>query len=1212
MSPFANGASNGFAGGFSNGFADGAPNGFAGGQVNGFSSSAANGLASGQSNGFAHSVSDGFSAGFSSGFAESAPNGFMGGQVNGFANSAANGFASEQSTGFTYSDADGFSAGFSNAFATGFGSFPGEQGAFDQSFTNGFDQFSLQMSSSQFGAGYTSNGFEDSFLMPPAPPQSSYVEVRFEEHDRPMGLVLTWDYEYPMVDEIVPGYPAQMWPQLVPGLMLTSINGYRVPPGAGQWEIEQQLQHRPLVLGFEAMQQTNQPQYGGPMHSWQLGECYRCLQPLVIRASEDLQSEVVAHAAAGAIVYVTDYGVGESGRRLRIYSGGQVGWISCVTQTGVLLLGTSPAAESEATDLPLALQESFDNEESEQAIADRREARLNRMALAIRDREGGGDDDDSEDGQQKLKKKPTMLKRMTTKLGLDEEDDEEHPLTRSETLMKIIGFKSPKVEEEPESSDEEEEDDGASRVAFRRHQSGIPETAWGKAWAKLDVDEHPNEFHPESKWISFKRKTGILHLQVRIIAKTYSLESEGSYFPAAYNMASHIKFETGIAFLIFLNSICIAVETFYSADDRPPILDIAEHLFTAAFLCEWMLRVMAFSWVWFFNYQNLFDTFLVWVTGVFVMWILTPIGVDLVILRRFGALRILRMARLCKAIRIIPFFKELWMLVQGVMECTGLLFWTCLLGSLVHYTFAVAMIELVAKDPKFEDDSIVQEQFESVGKSMITLFQIMTFDSFAGIIRPIIKKDPKSAVIFGIFIGLAGIVLFNLMTAIVVRNAFDAAAADEEAVAKVKADNDLKIKAELLEMFEDLDEDSSGALSIEEFLECMDDINFVKRCKTLDIDLEDLPDIFEILDDGDGQVDQQEFILGMMRMQGVAPAAEVLKATCAMRAQNVHFDALEESFVQGSIGTFRGVEGNIEILQGALHDLIELSGQLFAKLDQEGIRKIHTGTMPKLPHLLDPELEEVEIHETDTQKKEEKALEKGVKTDRDRLLDSLKEAGADPQEAFVEKAIPASWILKTGRSPLQQNPGRLKLMRDTKLKERLLNLRPAAKAKPKAEEVSQVMRESLRSWRRLDIPMDNMGKLDKAQINHGDLPDRVPPSADFLPIGMIGASPPAKNKKVIDPLAALGLPVAKSAPAAKGQPGAPPAPAAKSQPPQARHPAAKGQPGAPPAPAAKGQARANHVQFAESQPKANGGMSLTPHSQAAAPPPQGGHPFAVP
>lgn len=46
--------------------------------------------------------------------------------------------------------------------------------------------------------------------------------------------------------------------------------------------------------------------------------------------------------------------------------------------------------------------------------------------------------------------------------------------------------------------------------------------------------------------------------------------------------------------------------------------------------------------------------------------------------------------------------------------------------------------------------------------------------------RPIIYAMPEAAIIFLLFMGIASIVLFNLMTAIVVKNAFDASEADEE------------------------------------------------------------------------------------------------------------------------------------------------------------------------------------------------------------------------------------------------------------------------------------------------------------------------------------------------------------------------------------------------------------------------------------------------
>merc|ERR1719171_2775233 len=59
----------------------------------------------------------------------------------------------------------------------------------------------------------------------------------------------------------------------------------------------------------------------------------------------------------------------------------------------------------------------------------------------------------------------------------------------------------------------------------------------------------------------------------------------------------------------------------------------------------------------------------------------------------------------------------------------------------------------------------------------------------------------------------------------------------------------------LFKMFQELDDDGSGNLSKAEFLDCLDDPMFCTRITSLDISLDDLPDVFAICDDGDGIVE---------------------------------------------------------------------------------------------------------------------------------------------------------------------------------------------------------------------------------------------------------------------------------------------------------------------------------------------------------------------
>jgi hypothetical protein len=504
-------------------------------------------------------------------------------------------------------------------------------------------------------------------------------------------------------------------------------------------------------------------------------------------------------------------------------------------------------------------------------------------------------------------------------------------------------------------------------------------------------------------------------------------------------------------------------------------------------------------------------------------------------------------------------------------------------------------MEFIAKDPMFEDNELVQDQFGTLLRAMLSLFQIMTFDSWSAIVRPIIDKDAKTVIIFFLFMGLSSIVLFNLMTAIVVTNAFDAAAADKEAVARVKAIQEVKTKGELIEMFEDLDEDRSGCLSKEEFFECMDDLTFVRKLKLLDIELEELPDIFEILDDGDGQVDQTEFINGMLKLQGPAMSAEMLKATCHMRTQNVHFTDLEDNFIMNAMEIFRNVDGHVDHLHQNMNDMMALTAEIVGQLDLAGITKVVGGSASQLPFLEDPDVDEMVKVEKAKQKKKKRLEKERKKAELHADLDKLKDLDKQElalrselyeQKSFVASTVPQDWVVRNGKSPLQQNPGKLRLNRDPQLKDRLMGRRK----KEVAKKVNGVHVGFHKAWETLDLPLDRDGLLDKQILheNYGSLPPPPPVVANGLsPWFMPPTEQPAEAvDRTTDPLAKLGLEAPAQEPPSSSDPAG--MAVAASPTPQAQDPA----PTEPPAPVAE--------------------VSLTSQVQGPNPEQPPSHPHAVP
>lgn len=489
------------------------------------------------------------------------------------------------------------------------------------------------------------------------------------------------------------------------------------------------------------------------------------------------------------------------------------------------------------------------------------------------------------------------------------------------------------------------------------------------AWAReqLDIPEDQDDW---SCSLRLQRKLGILELRLRIEAKRIDV-SENPPQPVLKAFVSSLKFECLIGVFIVLNAITSGVDAMYKAGEtRGGLITISENLFVLIFLLEYMLRVRAESWVWMFDPVNCFDTFVV-VTGILVVWILEPMGIEIDALRRIAAFRVLRLGRLAKTARTIPQFRELWMLVSGVLECSRLLFWSFVIIIGVHFMFAVLVMEIIAKSETFKDDELVAAVFPNLFYTMFTLFQIMTFDSWAGIVRPIVLKMPASTPIFGLFVGTAGIVLVNLMTAVVVKNAFDAAEADEEAKAHAQVAAEAKRQAELKEMFNSLDEDGSGALNREEFTDVLDDVSFLRQMKMLDIDLEELPDIFDILDDGDGEVTTEEFVVGITRLQGIAMSRDMLRCTSRNRILNASFAHVTEKVGLEADRTLSMTEGCLESSHENLVELQQMTAELLKKLEEIGIHRAVRSTTDNLHEVTLPTFESVSQREQEEAKKKD-------------------------------------------------------------------------------------------------------------------------------------------------------------------------------------------------------------------------------------------------
>jgi len=223
----------------------------------------------------------------------------------------------------------------------------------------------------------------------------------------------------------------------------------------------------------------------------------------------------------------------------------------------------------------------------------------------------------------------------------------------------------------------------------------------------------------------------------------------------------------------------------------------------------------------------------------------------------------------------------MWQLLQGIVDSFETLLWTYVMMSIVLYFFAIVATVLFGKMGMFDDDPdamvIIKANFDDVVQSMLTLFQIMTLDSWSDIMRPLMAVHVWVVIFFIVFITVSVFLLMNLITSVIVTQAFENGKADQaEKAADMEAEKEKTLK-ELARMFEEMDEDGGGTLSREELSHAWKDRRVRQKFRTMDISKKDLNILWTALDDGDGELTIEEFTGGMRKLKGEAKAKDILK-----------------------------------------------------------------------------------------------------------------------------------------------------------------------------------------------------------------------------------------------------------------------------------------------------------------------------------------------
>jgi voltage-gated sodium channel len=206
------------------------------------------------------------------------------------------------------------------------------------------------------------------------------------------------------------------------------------------------------------------------------------------------------------------------------------------------------------------------------------------------------------------------------------------------------------------------------------------------------------------------------------------------------------NFQNAIMILIVLNAVALGLETNSNVRDQfGKELHLFDNVVLAIFGAEITIKLMNRRLDFFKRGWNIFD---------FVI-----VGIALV--PSSGPLEIMRTLRIFRAMRLLSLVPSMRKVIQALFLAIPGIFSVGSIIMLIFYVSSVLTTNFFGAE--FDD------WFGTIGRSMYSLFQIMTLESWSmGIVRPVMEVYPWAWLFFVVFILITSFAVLNLFIGIIV------------------------------------------------------------------------------------------------------------------------------------------------------------------------------------------------------------------------------------------------------------------------------------------------------------------------------------------------------------------------------------------------------------------------------------------------------------
>lgn len=385
-----------------------------------------------------------------------------------------------------------------------------------------------------------------------------------------------------------------------------------------------------------------------------------------------------------------------------------------------------------------------------------------------------------------------------------------------------------------------------------------------------------------------RRKEQAFWGKTRRVRLFLATRPESGLLLVQWQVARFLEFkvvQTIFLMAIVANGVMIGIVTDYEEYN----IKWVEDFFTVFFLVEICAKVVGYGTYFVDDPWNIFDM------------VIVASSVILLFLQSMNELTVLRLFRVFRLLRIVGRINKLNRLMEAFVKALNSVLWVGLLMILFLYIFGVLACVLFGKDEALmEAVPGAYTWFGTVPRSMASLFQVMTMDSWSSqISRPLGEVQPWVWPFMTIFLFLVGLGLLNLLSAIFVDSLLDVNTTEAKEDVENRKNLERVLQQNLQQLFLKIDIDRSGTLTHGEVEEAIDTIEsdpkWIPHLQALGVTKDELVVLLHRLewDDCHGrEIFYDDFLALFNRLEAEASKEDVWRCEALLRLLHRRLDAL--------------------------------------------------------------------------------------------------------------------------------------------------------------------------------------------------------------------------------------------------------------------------------------------------------------------------------